>query len=177
MKTFFCVSVSLIGLLASVATASAVDQNTARVTASRALCLASVNTMDDSAPWYILQEAFVSSISTSLADKKNNGMQVNVVNCDGADAAARLLKGDCDAVLVIGEELPYVLKSGKFVALKAVSQIGTPARVFQFVLRNEGRAAQSTLAIAFEHATASPAFQRSIGRISAMRVVASNLER
>lgn len=174
MKTIFCLCLSLIGPIASVTAASAVDENAARVTTSRALCLASVNTLDDSAPWYILQEAFISSLATSLSDKKCNGMQVNVVNCDGAAAAASLLRGECDAVLVIGEELPYALRSSKFVALRSVSQIGAPVRVFHFILLKGN---PSSLADAFEHATSSAAFQRSVGRASAMHVVASNLDR
>jgi len=177
MKTNLCLSLVLISLIASAVTAGAVGDNAARVTASRSLCLASVNTLDDSAPWYVLQEAFISSLATSLSDKKCNGMQVNVVNCDGSAAAARLLRGECDAVLVIGEELPYALKSGKFTTLRAVSQIGAPVRVFYFVLLNENPSSRASLADAFEHATSSPAFQRSVGRASAMHVVASNLDR
>lgn len=173
MKTILSLSVSVIGILASVATASAVDENITRVTASRSLSVACVRDTSEDAPWYIMQQAFSESMSASLSIRGKTGMPVKIFSSNAADAVTQLNDGVCDAVLVLGERLPSELKNSKFVSLRAVSQVGTPVRVFHFVLRGNDPAMQATLSTAFEKATSSAAFQDTIGRASAVRVVAS----
>jgi len=177
MKTFLCLGFPLIGLLASVVTAAAVDESVARVTTSRSLQVACVRDVSDDAPWYILQQAFSTSMSACLASEDMIAMPVRILPTDAWDAADSLLKGDCDAVLVIGESLPSALRNDNFTTLRAVSQIGTPVRVFHFVLRNSDPSMQATLAAAFEKATSSASFQDTIGRASAVHIVASNFSR
>ena len=174
MKTFLSVSFSLIGLFASVATAGAVDENAARVTTSRALRVACVRDANEDAPWYIMQQAFATSMSACLAGKDLNAMPVRILPAGASRAADDLINGECDAVLVIGEYLPSDLRGSSFTSTRAVSQMGTPVRVFHFVLRNAEPATQSTLTTAFEKATSSASFQDTIGRASAVHVVANN---
>jgi len=177
MKTFLCLSASLIGLLASVVSAAAVDDNATRVTTSRALRVACVRDTSEEAPWYILQQAFATSMSACLAGKDMTAMPIKLLPSNAWRAADDLDNGECDAVLVISEQLPSDFKSDKFTSLRAVSQIGTPVRVFHFVLRNSDPVMQAALASAFEKATASASFQDTIGRASAVHAVASNLSR
>jgi len=177
MKTFLCISFPLIGLLASVVTAAAVDESATRVTTSRSLQVACVRDVSDDAPWYVLQQAFSTSMSACLAGKDMTAMPVRILPTDAWRAAVSLTKGEYDAVLVIGEDLPSALRNDNFTALRAVSQIGTPVRVFHFVLRNADPAMEATLAAAFEKATSSASFQDTIGRASAVHVVASNFSR
>jgi hypothetical protein len=174
MKTILCVSVSLIGLLASVVTAAAVDENATRVSTSRSLRVACVRDASEDAPWYIMQQAFATSMSASLAGRDMAAMPVKILPSDASRAANDLISGECDAVLVLGEYLPSDLRDDKFSSFRAVSQVGTPVRVFHFVLRNSDPAMQATLSAAFEKATSSAVFQDTIGRASAMHVVASN---
>jgi len=173
MKTY-SLCVLLIGLFASVAAASA---DVSVVSTSRALRVASVNALEDDAPWYVLQEALSAALTVSLSAQNNQAMPVKIISLDAASAAKSLLNGDYDAVIIMGEQLPMNLKSKKFVSARAVSQIGTPVRVFHFVLRNDDPATISVLSAAFERATSSASFQETVGRASAMRVVASNLAR
>ena len=174
MKTFLRVSLPLIGLLASVATASAFDANATRVTASRSLRVDCVRDTNENTPWYVMQQAFATSMSACLAGKDMNAMPVRILSADASRAAADLIDGECDAVLVIGEYLPSALRSSRFSSVRAVSQVGTPVRVFHFVLRNTDPAMQATLSVAFEKATSSASFQDTIGRASAVHVIASN---
>jgi hypothetical protein len=177
MKTLLNVSLALIGLFASVGTASAVDENVARVTTSRALRVSCVRDVDDDAPWYIMQQAFATSMSACLAGKDMTAMPVRILPAHASNAADDLLNGECDAVLVMGEYLPSALRGAKFTSTRAVSQVGTPVRVFHLVLLNTDPVMQSTLSAAFEKATSSASFQDTIGRASAIRVVASNSQR
>jgi hypothetical protein len=171
MKSFLCLSLSLVGMFVSVATASASEEKS-RVTTSRALQVASVRDADSDAPWYIMQEAFATSMSACLASRDLVAMPVRIVTLKADASAEALLNGTCDAVLVMGERLPSELRSSQFTSVRAVSQVGTPVRVFHFVLRNSDPAMQATLTTAFEKATASATFQDTIGRASAIRVVA-----
>jgi hypothetical protein len=177
MKTFLCLSVSLIGLVTSVVTASAVDENASRITTSRSLRVASVCVLDENAHGYILQQAFSTSFAGCLSGRGKETMPVKMIAASASRAADDLMSGEFDAILVIGEQLPAVLKSNKFTSFRAVSQIGAPVHVFHLVLRNSDPAMQSALGAAFEQATSSVAFQETIGRAAAVRVVASNLER
>ncbi|MFT3784092.1 MAG: hypothetical protein QM790_18960 [Nibricoccus sp.] len=174
MKTILASVMSLIGFVASVAVASAVDESASRITTSRSLSIASVR-LDSDAPWYVLQEAFSTSLQKSLGERGGVMMPIKMLSKDSSAAADALLNGECDAVLVIGEQLPAAFKGGKFFTLRAVSQIGVPAHVFHFILRNDDSSAKSVLTVAFERATSSAAFQDTVGRASAVRVVAGNM--
>ena len=79
MKTLLCLSVSLIGLLASAVNAAAVDENATRVTTSRSLRVACVRDTSEDAPWYILQQAFTTSMSACLAGKDMTAMPVRIL--------------------------------------------------------------------------------------------------
>jgi len=177
MKTFLCIGVPLIGLLTSVVTAAAVDQSASQVTTSRSLLVAFVRDVDDDAPWPVLQQAFSTSLSACLARQDMPEMPVRLLPTDARRAANSLTNGECDAVLVIGAALPSAFRNDKFTMVRAVSQIGTPVRVFHFVLRNSDPSMQAILSEAFEKATASPSFQNAIGRASAVHVVASDASR
>jgi hypothetical protein len=174
MKTFLSVSLALIGLLASVATAGAVDGNTTRVTTSRSLRVTCVRDSSEDAPWYIMQQAFATSMSACLAGKNMTAMPVKILSADASRAADDLINGECDAILVMGEYLPSALRGGNFSSTRAVSRVGSPVRVFHFVLLNDDPVMQTTLSAAFEKATSSASFQDTIGRASAVHVVASN---
>jgi hypothetical protein len=156
-----------------VAPASAFEDNTARVTTSRAFHVASVRA-DDDAPWYIMQEAFATSMSACLAGKDLVAMPVKIDTLSASSSADALLDGQYDAVLVLGERIPSEFRSGKFTSVRAVSQVGTPVRVFHLVLRSNDPSMNLTLITAFEKATSSASFQDTIGRASAIRVVANN---
>ena len=177
MKTILCVSVSLMGLFASAVTAAAVDENAARVSTSRSLRVACVRDTSEDSPWYVMQQAFATSLSACLAGKGATSMPVKMVPASASHASDDLANNECDAVLFIGDSLPSALRDERFVSLRAVSQIGTPVRVFHFVLRNNDPAMRATLASAFERATSSAIFQDTVGRASAMHIVASNSSR
>lgn len=161
----------LVGVFASVASASA---DVSVVSASRALRVASVNATNDEAPFYVLQQAISLSLSESMKEMEGRPMPVKLVNLDATSAAEELANGSCDAVVVLGETLPFTLRGKKFTSLRAVAQIGTPVRVFHFVLRTDDPAMTATLSSAFERATSSSSFQDTVGRASTMRVFASN---
>lgn len=173
MKTI-ALSLILIGSFASVAVASA---DVSVVSTSRALRVASVNILEENAPWYVLQQAFSSSLSENLPAFGGKAMPVKMSPMDSASAAEELQNGGCEAVIVLGEMLPVSFRGSKFVSFKAVSQIGTPVRVFHFVMRKDDPALVSTLSSAFERATSSDSFQDTVGRAATTRVIASNLGR
>jgi hypothetical protein len=174
MKTIFCVSFSLIGLIASAVTAVAVSETATRISTSRSLRVACVRDTSEDSPWYVMQQAFATSMSTCLAGKDMTAMPVKMATASATHAAEDLASNECDAVLFIGDSLPSALRDGGFVSLRAVSQIGTPVRVFYFVLRNDDPTMRTALTNAFEKATSSSTFQDTIGRASAMHIVASN---
>jgi len=172
MKTYLRLSVVVFGLIASVAVANAVEENVNRVTTSRSLKVASVRNIDDKTPWYIMQQAFASSMSASLSTPGKD-MPVKMIPMAASQAAADLENRGCDAVLVLGERVPYELRKGTFTSLRAVCPLGTPVRVFHIVLRNSDPGMKEVLGNCFEEATSSVAFQETVGWSSAMRVVAS----
>jgi hypothetical protein len=174
MKTIFCVGFSLMGLFASAATAVAVDDTATHVSTSRSLCVSCVRDNSEDSPWYVMQQAFATSLSACLAGKDMRAMPIKMSPSSASRAAEALANNECDAVLYIGDTLPSILRDDRFVSLRAVSQIGTPVRIFHFVLNNADPAMRATLASAFEKATSSASFQDTIGRASAMHIVASN---
>jgi hypothetical protein len=176
MKTILCLSASL-GLLASVVSAAAVDENATCVSTSHSLRVACVRDSSEDAPWYVMQQAFATSMSACLSEKDVSTMPVRVLSASPSRAAEDLSKGDCDAVLVMGEYLPSALRDDNFASTRAVTQVGVPVRVFHFVLRNNDAASLAILTAAFEKATASASFQDTIGRSSATHSVVSNLGR
>ena len=177
MKTILCVSFSLMGLFASAATSVAVNETASRVSTSRSLRVACVRDTSEESPWYVMQQAFATSMSACLAGKDMIAMPVKMATASADRAADDLANSECDAVLFIGESLPSALRDEKIITLRAVSQIGTPVRVFHFVMRNDDPAMRTALANAFEKATSSSSFQDTIGRASAMHIVASNVSR
>ena len=172
MKTVIFLSAFCSGGLSGPIELVAGDSGAVQVRVTRALNLGAVRTLDASAPWAVLQQSFVSSYSKSLAGSDGKSMPVRLVGCDGSAAADKLRDGECDAVFVVGDQLPYSLKSAKFTVTRAVSQIGSPVYVFYLVTRAGDSVAATTLIPAFEQATASAGFQESVGRASAVRVVA-----
>lgn len=171
MKTVLPLCVILVGLLSSVASASA---DVSVVSASSALRVASVNASNDEAPFFVLQQALSSSLAESMKQLEGRAMPVKFINLDAASASEELDNGNCDAVVVLGEVLPVTLRGKKYVALRAVAQIGTPVRVFHFVMRRDDPAMTATLSAVFERATSSTLFQDTVGRASTMHVFASN---
>jgi hypothetical protein len=177
MKTILCLSVSLIGLLASVAVASAVDQNATRVTTSRSLRVACVFNSGEAASWRVIQQAFAASMSANLGVPAGTAMPVKMIASRASRAADDLVEGKCDAVLVMSERLPSELLGDKFASVRAVSRVGIPVRVFHLVVLSVDPASTAALSSAFESATSSAVFQEVVGRTSAVHAVASNLER
>ncbi len=172
MKTYLTLSVSLVGLFASAVAVCAADESAALVKTSRSLQVACVRSSSENAPWYIMQEAFVRSMSVCLAGRDANVMPIKIDVSNEDRASEALENAECDAVLVMGETLPAALRNKQFSSVRAVSVIGAPVRVFHFVTRNSDPAMQAVLSAAFEKATASASFQDTVGRASAVRVVA-----
>ncbi len=172
MKTYLSLSVSLVSLFASAVAVCAADASAARVTTSRSLQVACVRDASENAPWYVMQQAFMTSMSACLAGRDMNAMSIKIVAANEARASESLENAECDAVLFMGETLPTAFRSQEFSSVRAVSVIGTPVRVFHFVTRNSDPAMQAVLSAAFEKATASASFQDTVGRASAVRVVA-----
>jgi ABC-type amino acid transport substrate-binding protein len=177
MKTTLCLCAFLVGLLASVVPAAAVDESATCVSTSRSLRVACVRDSSEEAPWYVMQQAFATSMSACLSEKDVSTMPVRVLSASPSRAANDLANGECDAVLVMGEYLPSALRDDNFTSTRAVTQVGVPVRVFHFVLRNNDAASLEILTAAFEKATASASFQDTIGRASAIHSVVSNLGR
>jgi hypothetical protein len=177
MKTIFCLNVFLMGLLASAVTSAAVEENAARVSTSRSLRVACVRDTGEDSPWYVMQQAFATSLSACLAGKDMTTMPVKMTPASASVASENLINNECDAILYIGDDLPSALRDERFVAFRAVSQIGTPVRVFHFMLRSNDPAMRAVLSKAFEKATSSASFQDTIGRASAMHIFASNSSR
>lgn len=172
MKTVILFSAFCVGALCGPILSMVGAAETVQVKVNRSLNLGTVRTLDSGAPWVVLQQNFVACYSKSLAGPDGKEMPVRVLGCDGSEAAEKLRAGECDAVFVLGEQLPYALKGSRFTATRAVSQIGSPVYVFYLVTRSGDSVASTTLIPAFEQATSSPGFQEAVGRASAVRVVA-----
>jgi hypothetical protein len=174
MKSAFCLGVSLLGLLASVASVSAVETE-ARVVTSRALRIAAVRDDIPAANWYVVQHAFGTSMAESLATPGSAPMPVKVITVTSPnDAAHDLRNGKFDAILVMSERLPSELRRADLYSTKVVSEIGVPVRVFHLVIQAQDTAAVEALTSAFQKATSSVAFQDTVGRMGALKVFADS---
>jgi hypothetical protein len=171
MKTILLLAAVNVSLGWMTAVMGAGEADLVQVQSSQAFCLGMVRNMDGKIPWSALQTAFVESLSRSLAGPDGKPMPVRPIESDGSKAAGMLLKGEYDAVLVMGEQLPSSLKGNKFLVTKAVSKTSNPVYVFQFVTRAGDSVAQSITVPAFEAAAAADGFQNALMRASAVRAV------
>ncbi len=178
MKSIPCFSAALLGLLVSVSSVRANNENAFVVEASRSLNVATVYNKTEKAPWYIFLQAFATSMTASMKGKGAVAMPIELTSTPGAwDAGDLLLKNRCDAILVISEHLPSSLKGKKFVSIRSVCPIGTPVRTFHFVMRKGDTTNIPFLTETFEMAMSRPSFQDTIGQASAVVVVASREDR
>lgn len=173
MKTFLTLGVSVLGLLLSVASASASSKSKKiDVTASRAVYIAGVYDVDQTTSWTAVQQVFASSLSASLTRPSERPLPVRMVGAELSTVAADLLAGAYDAALIVSETLPAELRGPQFTSTRTIPEPGSVDRVFHLVMRNEDPGMLKAMAVAFQQATSSVNFRRTVERAVANRVVA-----
>lgn len=173
MKTVILIAGFAVGVLCAPTYMAAGDESAVQVKVNRSLTLVTVRTMDADTPWFVVQESFVANFSKSLSSSDGKAMPVRTVPLSASSAAERLRSGECEAVFVLGEQLPSALKNSKFVATKVVSQMGSPVYVFYLVTKAGDEVAKTTLIPAFEQATDSASFKETVSRATAVKALAT----
>lgn len=172
MNKKFRFSLTILSLLVGVTVVNASDS--VRVKSSRHLRVAVIDASKPNAARAAVHEAFASSLGSSL-QRLGAPLAVKLTEqTDATKVAADLTAGVYDAALVFENTVPTALGVAEFSAMRGVSLVGVPVRIFHLVVRNEDARMTAMLNSAFSDTLKTDVFQEALSRSTAIRVVASN---
>lgn len=125
----------------------------------------------------LLHEAFAASLGTSMSKKAGGKVTVKVTEVDAFRLAFDLKAGMYDAVFIVGNNLPPSVKKGDYEVLRAVSDVGAPARVFHMVVPSEDPSLRKMVSASFPEALNTPRFQEAVARSVAIKINADALRK
>jgi len=117
-----------------------------------------------------VHEAFANSLSISMSKQCGGAVNVKVTQVDAFRLAFELKAGMYDAAFVVGNNVPAQLKKGDFEILRAMSDVGAPARVFHMVVPTSDPSLQKMISASFPEALAAPKFQEAYAHSVAVKI-------
>jgi len=124
-----------------------------------------------------VHKAFAASLGQSMSKQCGGPVGVKVTEVDAMRLSFDLASGAYDAAFVIGETVPAALRKGNFEIIRSVSEVGSPARVFNMVVPTEDPSLQKMIVSSLGEALANPKFQEAVSRSVAIRVNADSLKK
>jgi hypothetical protein len=152
---------------------AAPPEHQVRVSSSRDLRVAIIDSTKASSTREALHQAFAASLGNSMT--RQYGAPIGVhAKCVGADHAAfNLGTGVYDAVLVIGRAVPDALRRSDAITLSAAPETGKRDRMLYLLIRNGDTSLQGLLAQAFTGAMNDEKFLESFAGIPSKLTPAS----
>lgn len=163
-------------LAVSVAAADSASEDV-KVQASSDLRVAVVDTTRPSPDRAGVHDAFASVFGASMSKRCGGPVTVKVTEVDAFRLAFELKAGMYDAAFVIGDNVPQVLRNGNFNIMRAVSEVGSPARVFHMIVPTEDPSLEKMISASFPETLSSPKFQEAVSRAVAIHVNADAIKR
>lgn len=124
-----------------------------------------------------VHKAFAASLGQSMSKQCGGPVGVKVTEVDSMRLVVDLTSGAYDAAFIIGDTLPVALRKGNFEVIRAVSEVGSPARVFHMVVPTEDPGLQKMIVAAVPEVLSSPKFQEAVSRSVAIRVNADAIKK
>lgn len=124
-----------------------------------------------------LHEAFAKSFAATMGKQCGGKVNVKLTEADPFRIGFELKNGMYDAVLVVGSNLPSALRLGDFEVLRAVSEVGVPAKVFQMVIPGEDPGLQRMIAASFPDALANTKFKSAVSEAVAIKINADFIKK
>jgi hypothetical protein len=141
-----------------------------KVQASSDLRVAVLDTSRPGTDQSSVHEAFANSLSISMSKQCGGAVNVKVTQVDSFRLAFELKAGMYDAAFVVGNNIPATLKKGDFEILRAVSEVGVPARVFHMVVPTTDPGLQKMITASFPEALSSAKFQEAYAHSVAVKI-------
>lgn len=124
-----------------------------------------------------VHDAFAATLGASMSKQCGGPVVVKVTEVDAFRLSFDLKAGVYDAAFIIGDNVPQVLRKGNFEILRAVSDVGTPGRVFHMVIPTDDAGLQKMITASFAEALAASKFQQAVARAVAIHVNADAIKR
>lgn len=124
-----------------------------------------------------VHKAFAASLGQSMSKQCGGPVGVKVTEVDAMRLGFDLAAGVYDAAFVIGENVPSALRKGNFEIIRAVSDVGSPGRVFNMVVPTEDAGLQKMIVASIPEALSNPKFQEAVSRSVAIHVNADVIRR
>lgn len=156
----------ILSLVLSLSTAKAVEGESIKVEASRALSLAVVDLDRKNPVSEQLHDAFKESLSFEMSQRCKMPTPIKPIKLDASRAGWGLGTGTYDVAVVIGGTVPKTMVSSAFTIIKAVPASGDQKRIVCLVTRNEDPGLAKLLAESFPEALKGQFFQKALLRYS-----------
>jgi hypothetical protein len=166
MKALPRVGMIVLSLVFSLITAQAVEGESIKVEASRALSLAVVDLDRKNPVSEQLHDAFKESLSFEMSQRCKMPTPIKPIKLDASRAGWGLGTGTYDVAVVIGGTVPKTMVSSAFTIIKAVPASGDQKRIVCLVTRNEDPGLAKLLAESFPEALKGQFFQKALLRYS-----------
>ena len=124
-----------------------------------------------------VHEAFAESLGATLSKQAGGQVNVKITEVDAFRLAFDLKSGMYDAIFIVGNNLPPAIKKGDFEILRAVSEAGTPGRVFHLVVPAADPTLKKMISSSFPVALSAPKFQEAMARSVAIKINADALKK
>lgn len=159
--------------------ASAADSasDNVKVQASSDLRVAVLDTSRPGTDRASVHEAFAATLGATMSKQCGGPVNVKITEVDAFRLSFDLKAGVYDAAFVIGDSVPPILRKGNFEILRAVSEVGIPARVFHLIVPTDDPGLQKMISASFPEALASAKFQEAVSRAVAVRVNADAIKK
>ena len=161
VRHFRSMSVTLL-LIAVAGVVVATSAWTMEVKAGRGLRLVVVDTQKASPAREALHRAFVASLSSAASKRAGSPIEISVRVVVATDARSRLNDGVCDAVLVLAEDRPAVLRRMDALTLCGELDPETGTRPAYLIVGKDDASMRDLLASAFANLLADRAALKSI---------------
>jgi hypothetical protein len=167
MKAFFGFVALAAGLALNVMAAD--DASELKVSASSDLRIAIVDGTRAGTERDTVHEAFANSLAISMSKQCGGAVNVKLTDVEVFRVGFELKAGMYDAAFIVGN-VPAILKKGDYEIIRAMSDVGSPARVFHMVVPADDANLKKMLSASFGEALASTKFQEALSRAVAVKI-------
>lgn len=174
MKALFsyCVLAACLATGVKADTASSTEKKSSEVSveASADLRIAVLDTSRAGLDKDAIHEAFAKSFGATMAKQCGGAVNVKLTDVDAFRIGFELKNGMYDAVLVVGNNIPAALRRDEYEVLRAVSDVGVPAKIFNLIVPGEDPGLQRMIVASFPESLSNAKFQDAIAQAVAIKV-------
>lgn len=171
-----CILTTFVAVNATAADPGAQSQDV-KVQASSDLRIAVLDTSRPGPDRVGVHKAFAASLGQSMSKQCGGPVGVQITEVDAMRLSFDLAAGVYDAAFVIGDTVPTILRKGNFEVVRAISEVGSPARIFHMVVPTEDAGLQKMIVSSIPETLNNPKFQEAVSRAVAIHVNADAIKK